>query len=160
MVLMISIASRVCCSSSFHFFSLTIAALKSCEPIPTQCTPDLNHAERFFSLGSTPPVGISLICGTTGLTADTNPGPSTDPGKSLISGAPLSCAVTISVNVPHPGIQLTPRSAHTTLIDCLRIGDTIKWAPASMYFSVSVSFMMVPIPSTRSEEHTSELQSQ
>ncbi|MBA7688206.1 hypothetical protein ES703_96685 [subsurface metagenome] len=61
-------------------------------------SPALNHAVRFSSVGSTPPVGIILVQGQGPLTAATNFCPPTcSPGKIFITSAPSSSAFDISL---------------------------------------------------------------
>src|SRR5258706_11630944 len=101
--------------------------------MPTQNAPARNQAERFFSSGSTPPVGINFIFGKIGKTDETKPGPSTDPGKTLIISAPLSEAITISVMVAQPGIHKIAFAFVISANSFLKIGETMKCAPALMY---------------------------
>src|SRR5688572_28014190 len=95
------------CSSNGQFLVSSISLVNSCEPMPTHMAPALNQAVRLSSFGSTPPVIISCNPGTTGIIDDIKPGPSTDPGNTLITSAPFSLAVTISVSVAQPGNHST-----------------------------------------------------
>src|SRR5690606_26349573 len=111
-------------------FLAMISFVNNCEPIPTHITPALNHPFRFCSVGSTPPVGMSCKPGTTGIMADTKPGPSTEPGKILMTSAPWSLPATISVSVAQPGAHIMLCALHTAAISGFIIGETIKCAPA------------------------------
>src|SRR5688572_18011101 len=129
-----------CCNAGHSFFS-RISLVNNCDPNPTHVAPALNHDDKLASVGSTPPVIIRLSPGTTGVMADTKPGPSTDPGNILMMSAPFSFAVTISVNVAHPGIQCLLYSWQTLPMSGFKIGAMIKSAPASRNFFVVAASM-------------------
>src|SRR5690606_41978439 len=82
---MISNASATFSFSNDQFLFAIISFVNNCDPMPTHMTPALNQALRFCSVGSTPPVGMICNPGTTGIIADTNPGPNTEPGNTLMT---------------------------------------------------------------------------
>src|SRR5690554_2041671 len=74
------------------------------DPIPTQVAPALNHADRFSSVGSTPPVTMIFDHGIGPFMFFMNEGPPTlPPGNTFTISAPNSWAKPISVGVAHPG---------------------------------------------------------
>src|SRR5690606_14081937 len=80
----------------------------SLDPSPTALTPASNHPEMLSFVGFTPPVGINLIVGNSGLMDLRKPAPNMSPGKSFTNGAPKSSAILISEGVIQPGTQRRP----------------------------------------------------
>ena len=74
-------------------------------PTPTATAPAVIHSPALVS--ETPPVGISLICGSGARTSLKNCGPSAVAGNTLMTSAPACHAVRISVGVKQPGIAAT-----------------------------------------------------
>src|SRR5208283_2684868 len=71
-------------------------------PTPTATAPARIQSATFSRL--TPPVGINDACGRGALTALTNAGPRSSPGKTFTMSAPHSMAWTTSPTVPAPGM--------------------------------------------------------
>src|SRR6266511_2678801 len=80
----------------------TSFALTRAEPTPTATAPARIQSPALST--DTPPVGISLTCGNGARTSFRKAGPSAVAGNTLITSAPPSQAVRISVGVKHPGM--------------------------------------------------------
>src|SRR5262249_48633960 len=94
-----------CCASSRMRVKLraaTRAGSTSWLPTPRQQAPALRNAAAVVR--STPPVGITRICGKGPRIALKNAGPTTSAGNTLTMSAPASHAARISVGVNAPGI--------------------------------------------------------
>ena len=76
-------------------------ASSSAEPTPTATAPARIQSPALSSV--TPPVGISLTCGSGARTSLMNDGPSAVAGNTLTTSAPASQASRISVGVKQPG---------------------------------------------------------
>ena len=130
--------------------------------MPTAVTPDLAHAVRFSSVGSTAPVHMIMAHGSGPRTFFTNAGPPTVPaGNTFTRSQPSSIAWTISVTVPQPGLYGTPRRLQIGATSSTRHGDTMKSAPSCIYSAAVGASRIVPAPnaisghSARTKEMTS-----
>src|SRR4051812_8091111 len=120
------------------------AASRSADPTPTATAPARIQSPALSRV--TPPVGISLTCGSGARTSLMYCGPSAVAGNTLMMSAPASCASRISVGVKQPGATATPRSWHAWMTSRRNTGLTTYRAPASTTALTVAASVTVPAP--------------